>query len=208
MKTGTASQNSIGEPDLEWSSQDTQCAADGHKLARYAMLRFGKGPHLVTAVLSIDKPTSITGAKFFRDALEMAHGYGVAFAAKQNGVTTAPSISQAAQDVLAERQRQIDAEGHAVHADDAYQASELALASAGYAMLAAAADESLVERVWPWPKEYIKKSNARRMLVKSAALALAEIERYDRMNDTNKDAQVRTKSTFADASIIRVDHRT
>jgi len=92
-------------------------------------------------------------------------------------------------DVLAERLRQVEAEGWSAAHDDEHGNGEMARAAASYALEHAAwtytetPSARLMEAarsVWPWGKEWWKPSANRRMLVKAAALILAEIERLDR----------------------------
>lgn len=92
------------------------------------------------------------------------------------------ALSQAATDVLAERRRQVTAEGWTSESDDQYEDGELIDAAACYAQ-----DSSLWNCIgeppsdWPWSDEWWKPSkNMRRNLVKAGALILAEIERRDR----------------------------
>ncbi|WP_101339735.1 hypothetical protein [Cereibacter azotoformans] len=101
-------------------------------------------------------------------------------------------ISKAAQDVLAERARQISVEGWTPEHDDEHTLGELGLAAALYALPyeARVAGEPLLKqddhvgldmaleiacdwRIRPEP-------DVRRRKVKAAALLLAEIERLDR----------------------------
>lgn len=78
----------------------------------------------------------------------------------------------AARDVLAERDRQMDIEGWTHEVDDQYTHHEMPLAAACYAT---------GSRVgWPWSKYWWKPGTDRRNLVKAGALILAEIERLDR----------------------------
>ncbi|HGL4483168.1 TPA: hypothetical protein ACKE6T_004383 [Klebsiella oxytoca] len=89
------------------------------------------------------------------------------------------TVTVAAADVLAERQRQITAEGWTPEHDDKYQHCEMAVAAACYIM----ADDDPradVPELWPWPSEWWKPTDVRRDLVKAGALILAEIERLDR----------------------------
>lgn len=91
--------------------------------------------------------------------------------------------SQAAQDVLAERRRQIEAEGWTPEHDDQHETGELARAAACYALVAGGmnprADTLFV--AWPWHPAWWKPTDEpRRNLVKAGALILAEIERLDR----------------------------
>ena len=90
--------------------------------------------------------------------------------------------TQAALDVLAERQRQISAEGWTPEYDDQYGTGEMAGAAACYALtgvkhLAAAQAPGIL---WPWAKSWWKPTTTRRDLVKAGALILAEMERLDR----------------------------
>lgn len=97
-------------------------------------------------------------------------------------------MSKATDDVLAERQRQIEAEGWTVEHDDKHDAGELAAAGAAYALNAA--DQlhpysqgdggNEVPMCWMWDKQWWKPKNPRRDLVRAAALLIAEIERLDR----------------------------
>lgn len=91
-----------------------------------------------------------------------------------------PASTQAAQDALAERQRQIDAEGFTTEQDDAYQAGDLADAAACYALHKPDQVEASRLAWWPWAASWWKPKDRRRNLVKAAALILAEIERLDR----------------------------
>ena len=94
------------------------------------------------------------------------------------------SLNRAARDVLAERKRQVSAEGYSLHRDDLYVKGELAEAGATYASLAG----KLTTRstAWPWGQETFKPSaDRRRDMVKAAALLLAEIERLDRVGLIN-----------------------
>lgn len=89
--------------------------------------------------------------------------------------------TQAALDVLAERRRQVEAESRTPAHDDEYSGGELACAAACYAFNAAYPGSRLLRTFWPWSESWWKPTTARRDLVKSAALALAEIERQDRI---------------------------
>lgn len=88
-------------------------------------------------------------------------------------------LSQGALDVLAERRRQIDVEGWTPEHDDGHAHGEMAQAAASYCF--AASDQPTMGKVWwPWSSEWWKPAAPRRMLVKAAALIIAEIERLDR----------------------------
>jgi hypothetical protein len=98
------------------------------------------------------------------------------------------------QAVIAERFRQIDIEGWDAAHDDTHLAGELAQAGAAYALAmnsVAVRDArlNLSERVsvviqgfhlWPWTTDWWKAHDPRRNYVKSAALVIAEGERFDR----------------------------
>lgn len=98
------------------------------------------------------------------------------------------ALTGAARDVLAERRRQIEAEGWTREHDDAHEDESLARAAACYAE-----NPELVTPGWPggekprpqsWPRSWSarwwKPTDRRRDLVKAGALILAEIERLDR----------------------------
>lgn len=103
-------------------------------------------------------------------------------------------LSKAARDVLAERRRQVEAEGWtAEHDDRANKFGALADAAVCYAAACKAAscsekeraffrDPALMPAAWPYRREHWKSTTARRDAVKAAALLLAEIERLDRLD--------------------------
>ena len=99
---------------------------------------------------------------------------------------TVSRLSRAAQDVLAERQRQVEQEGWTPGHDDQHDNGELAAAAACYARESRLIEPLEQKRkwnppmIWPWAREWWKPSDRRRMLVKAGALILAEIERLDR----------------------------
>lgn len=96
-------------------------------------------------------------------------------------------------DIIRERRRQVHAEGWTEAHDDEHVDGELAVAAAMYALPAhkrllrnarAAGAEDWpplwVPRQWPWEATGWKPKDARRDLVRAAALIVAEIERLDR----------------------------
>lgn len=113
----------------------------------------------------------------------------------------APKATQAAIDVLAERQRQISEEGWTPEHDDEHGGGQMAGAAACYAshvnargwVLDGLEDGLNVYQTeptpdaWPWDEPWWKPTDPRRDLVKAGALILAEIERIDRMG--NQGAQ-------------------
>lgn len=92
----------------------------------------------------------------------------------------AEGLTNAAQDVLAERQRQMQVEGWSPYHDDQYQGEELRLAALCYMRADTITKPGVLPGAWPWAAKWWKPSTDRRNLVKAGALVLAEIERIDR----------------------------
>lgn len=98
------------------------------------------------------------------------------------------NLTQAATDVLAERERQKTVEGWTAEHDDAHSNGEIAGAAATYAVLRSQVGgidqpgSGFLASLWPWDGSWFKPSSPRRDLVKAGALILAEIERLDRAN--------------------------
>ncbi|KVQ87305.1 hypothetical protein WK09_19900 [Burkholderia ubonensis] len=93
------------------------------------------------------------------------------------------SLTDAARDVLAERRRQVEAEGWTPEHDDKHGGGLMARAAACYAMAASRPMSHLVwawDSIWPWDRSWWKPTTDRRNLVKAGGLILAEIERLDR----------------------------
>lgn len=94
--------------------------------------------------------------------------------------------SDALRDVAAERRRQIEVEGWTPEHDDQHGRSSMSIAAACYALIdtPAISVETLgVRDLWAWTgwaKSWFKPKDRRSNLVRSAALILAEIERFDR----------------------------
>ena len=95
-------------------------------------------------------------------------------------------MSRAEIDVLAERQRQIHAEGFDEAHDERNADGELADAAACYAMdpefrsYVDASGNTILDLIWPWDAKWWKPKDRRRNLVRAAALIIAEIDRMDR----------------------------
>lgn len=108
--------------------------------------------------------------------------YTVGDLAQQPGyMAGAPLLSTAAQDVLAERNRQIAAEGWTPEHDDEHTFGSLASAAGCYAMYTLAYPAGDPHPNWPWERTWWKPSqDSRRNLIRAGALILAEIERLDR----------------------------
>lgn len=80
---------------------------------------------------------------------------------------------------LAERFRQVDAEGFSLDEDDRYDRGELASAAAAY-ILHAGTVSPTTPHDWPWSGDWWKPAGYRRDLVRGVALAIAEGEKFDR----------------------------
>ncbi len=91
-------------------------------------------------------------------------------------------MNKAEQDVLAERQRQIDVEGWTPEHDDEYVDEDLAMAASCYCMYVKGQDlkGSWSPSDWPWEHIWWKPTSYRQNIVKAGALIIAEIERLDR----------------------------
>lgn len=98
------------------------------------------------------------------------------------------NLTNAARDVLAERQRQISTEGWTPEHDDRYVNGDLASAASCYVINVCEGGDPEGEGRppfgWPWSAEWWKPTDRRRDLVKAGALILAEIERLDRIEQT------------------------
>ncbi|WP_278912130.1 hypothetical protein [Deinococcus wulumuqiensis] len=92
--------------------------------------------------------------------------------------------TQAATDVLLERQRQQEVEGWTPEHDDQHTDQSLARAASAY-VLYVTGHRTLALQAWPlsWLRKWFKPTDHRRTLVKAAALLIAEIERLDRLEN-------------------------
>lgn len=99
---------------------------------------------------------------------------------KKNKPAQADALSLAARDVLAERRRQIEAEGWTPEHDDQHSNGEMARAASCYITNKERSHLPSVPLKWPWSDAWWKPDGYRRNLVKAGALILAEIERLDR----------------------------
>lgn len=99
--------------------------------------------------------------------------------------TQAPAVahSQAALDVLAERQRQISAEGWTPEHDDQHADGSLALAAGCYALHHDDPGLKGAPAWWPWHASWWKPKDSYRNLVKAGALIVAELERLRRASE-------------------------
>ena len=97
-------------------------------------------------------------------------------------------MTKAAEDVLAERRRQIEVEGFTTEHDDKHTSGEIARAAGCYAFFAATPKPHVVKILkafWPWDEKWLKPKSPRQDLVDAGALILAEIERLDRAEASN-----------------------
>lgn len=135
---------------------------------------FKRALGLVVAVLEADgdRPTSKYALSELKKVLAAAPG---------------KEVPQAWLDVQAERRRQVEAEGWTPEHDDEHNGGELADAAACYALWAGGINPGNWREFWPWAPEWLKHSEPRRMLVKAAALILAEIQRLDRAAAAGKE---------------------
>ena len=93
----------------------------------------------------------------------------------------AQQLEPAARDVLAERWRQVSAEGWDTKHDDLHTDGELAMAASCYANpVFGSYGGGRCPITWPWHLAWWKPQDRRHDLVRAGALILAEIERLDR----------------------------
>ncbi|AVS68169.1 hypothetical protein C8245_23120 [Paracidovorax avenae] len=85
-------------------------------------------------------------------------------------------LTQAARDVLAERRRQVEAEGWTSEHDDQYPPGTMARAAGCYATI----NTYPTPTMWPWAPEWWKPRDDRSNYVRAAALLIAELESLDR----------------------------
>ena len=99
-------------------------------------------------------------------------------------------MAQSGRDVLAERRRQIEAEGWSSNHDRTHTKGELADAAASYAVRAHAGQKVNLRApgCWPWEPGWWKPGKPRRNLVKAGALILAEIDRLDHYHPSTSGA--------------------
>lgn len=146
------------------------------------------------ANIAFDEMFKVTGAPVARAVQQKI----LALAALSVAPPTADGWrTKAADDVLVERKRQVEAEGWTPEHDDQHDRGEMARAAGLYALIAGADPTNLrnaeqgygmgdvyqevMNRLWPWSRSWFKSTTRRRNLVKAGALILAEIERIDRL---------------------------
>ncbi|EML3902412.1 ead/Ea22-like family protein [Klebsiella pneumoniae] len=178
-------------------AQNLKAAAiDAKELAIIA--RYSKGRAAAEKFYALANPNNVIALV---EALEKAKGMEGYWKTQCRGITDhceelqariaeldSRTVTAAAADVLAERQRQVTAEGWTAERDDGYQNSELADAAACYAIHAHNQGFSTPAH-WPWSQDWWKQTSPRRDLVKAGALILAEIERLDRAAGIKVEAE-------------------
>jgi hypothetical protein len=103
--------------------------------------------------------------------------------------------TQAIEDVLAERRRQMEVEGWTPEHDDGHADGSIGLAAACYAISGSTRESergksdnllAAIQFIWPrsWQWSWWKPKDRRRDLVRAAALIIAEIERLDRSSQS------------------------
>lgn len=117
-------------------------------------------------------------------------------------------LTDAARDVLDERQRQVTTEGWTPDHDDRHCEGELAAAAGCYALHGYLSKEDRYA-YWPWNEEWWKPKDFRSNLVRAGALILAEIERLDRTSlseaiDDYQDARHAFKATQSGTALATV----
>lgn len=164
--------------DITELAQSLKAAAiDAKELAIIA--RYSKGRAAAEKFYAMANPANILALV---EALETAQ--------QRIAELESRAVTAAAADVLAERKRQVTAEGWTPGHDDEYEHGELADAAGCYALSSELFDcAGEPPRPWPWPDEWWKPTNRRRDLVKAGALILAEIERLDRAAGIKVEAE-------------------
>jgi hypothetical protein len=130
------------------------------------------------------------------EAEDIHQAMRAALEAALSAVSMPGMVRGALDDITAERQRQISAEGWTIDHDDSHSEGEMACAAGIYALIAGsgATDyrnayqgyslndylQAIIDHYWPWDRKWFKPTNRRRDLVKAGALIVAEIERLDR----------------------------
>lgn len=158
----------IGPPSRDWKA--IQVAIDDY-LDGYE-LRADEGAHTPTDFERFLLDDCIAGLLAEDDILALLAG-----APPPAGCD---ALTNAARDVLAERQRQISTEGWTPAHDDAHADEQLARAAVCYALPQGDYEIPEPPEFWPWDAAWWKPGDRRRELVKAGALILAEIERLDR----------------------------
>ena len=137
-------------------------------------------------------------------AISIARGYALERVFEAMGWRMKISPFMAA--VMAERQRQIEAEGWSHEHDDAHARGVLARAGAAYAFNISASSlvtiPYLPPAFWPWNEAWWKPVGFRRDLVKAGALIVAEGEKFDRTRKSKRKDPVVTDDAISPRSAL------
>jgi hypothetical protein len=92
-------------------------------------------------------------------------------------------LTQAIEDILAERDKQVTVKGYSSEHDDDHFQGDLADAAACFALSGGGWCLTDCVEHWPptWDRKHFKQKTPRQDLVRAAALLIAEIERLDRI---------------------------
>lgn len=102
-------------------------------------------------------------------------------AAIEAGWIDPDDLSKAMSDVMAERDRQMNAEGFTAEHDDQYEDGQLERAAAAYALCdCRRIGRWFINDIWGWSSKWWKPRSHRENLVRAAALLIAAIEKIDR----------------------------
>lgn len=123
--------------------------------------------------LAVARSGSTQAMRYYTDMRTLLQAVSLRAAAPAQ---EAAPLTQAAQDVLAERRRQVEAEGRTPEHDDRYPPGTMARAAGCYATI----NTYPTPTMWPWAPEWWKPRDDRSNYVRAAALLIAELERLDR----------------------------
>jgi len=188
-----------GSPDEPWTGRmpEAPAATSGEPItARYTNWRGETAertfiPHRVFLGSNEWHPVQ----QLLIEATDCEKGEVRTFAASGFAAPVESAQVKAWTDVLAERRRQVEAEGWTPEHDEENSGGEMAKAAAVYALCSAEPGPSRavmdefkaynsvpfkIRNRWPWSEDWLKPTSRRRDLVKAGALILAEIERLDR----------------------------
>lgn len=157
--------------------------------------------HLPIAGVRVDGNKVIVSVRGGNDAARSVCGALIAMLPinqerGQAGALGHTAMTQAASDVLAERQRQISTECWTPEHDDQHWDGSLAAAAACYANPMPKYRDPRITDLQGWPGNWTYKPKGRRLdLVRAGALILAELERIDRAAATAAIAKPAQAST-------------
>lgn len=177
-------------------------ALDLNKLEELAKTA-GSGNTPIAAMVTMRHFQAATNPAAILELITLARAGIAADAGQKEGAGEVDAMSQAARDVLAERRRQVEAEGWTPAKDDRYAREELRSAALCYMRWKDITKPGVVPGAWPWSEQWWKPTADRRNLVKAGALIVAEIERLDRAaqpKDTTDTIAYRAKECWPSAA--------